>query len=173
MADDKRRLPIVSSPRPEPDSGADEDPPRPPWHWVGFGVVAIFGVWLPLAWISARVVRGYLERRLPGASSPEEISAAFATMSSSERASIVSTLAVPHVLALALASFVGGYLVGRYGVGTTRREPALAGLFAGIVACALTFGAVGGFSLAPLVVPLVSAPTAYLGGSVGRRRRSA
>lgn len=157
---------------PSPEEGADE-PPRPPWHWVGFGVVAIFGAWLPLAWLSARVVRGYLEQKLPGASTPEEVGAAFAAMPTSERTALAITLALPHVLSLALAAFAGGYLVGRYGVGTTRREPALAGLFAGLVACVLTFGAVGGFSFAPLVVPLVSAPMAYVGGTVGRRRSAA
>ena len=164
MADGKRRLPVVSSPPPE-----GEDEPRPPWHWVGFGVVAIFGAWLPLAWIAARIVRGWLERELPTATSPEEVAAAFSAMSTADRARITVTLALPHVLALAGAAFVGGYLVGRYGVGTTRREPVLAGLFAGIVACVLTFGATG-FSWAPLVVPLVAAPIAAVGGSVGRRR---
>lgn len=167
MAGEKRHLPIV----PAQGSSEPEEPPRPPWHWVGFGVVAIFGAWLPLAWIAARVVRGWLERRFPGAASPEELAASFADMPAGERASVVAMLAVPHVLALALAAFAGGYLVGRWGEGTTRREPALAGLFAGIVACVLTFGALSGFSFAPLVVPLVAAPIAFVGGNVGRARR--
>lgn len=161
---DKRRLPVLSSNAPEGD-----EEPRPPWHWIGFGVVAIFGAWLPLAWLSAQVVRGLLARWFPGASSPEEIASAFSEMSTEARVRLTMTMAVPHVLALALASFVGGYLVGRYGASTTRREPVLAGLFAGIVACVLTFGATG-FSWAPLVVPLVAAPMAGVGGGVGRRR---
>lgn len=170
MAGEKRRLPVVSSTG--PDSGEAEDPPRPPWHWIGFGVVAIFGAWLPLAWLAARVVRGWLERSLPGATTPEEIAAASAAMSASERTSLTITLVVPHLVALGLGAFTGGWLVGRYGVGTTRREPALAGLFAGLVACVLAAGA-SGFSPSLLVVPLVAAPIAFVGGNVGRKRRSA
>src|SRR5689334_10420750 len=51
--DTKRRLPIVKSPvEPRADGGGDDDSPsRPPWQWVGFGTVAIFVVWLPLAFL--------------------------------------------------------------------------------------------------------------------------
>ncbi len=175
MAGEKRHLPIVSSKAaptqaPGSDSG-DDEPPRPPWHWIGFGVVAIFGAWLPLAWLAARIVRGWLERRFPTAASAEDVSVAFAEMAPGERASLTAMLALPHLVALALAAFAGGYLVGRWGEGTTRREPALAGLFAGLVACVLTFGALSGFSWAPLIVPLVAAPVAFVGGNVGRARR--
>ena len=52
---------------------------------------------------------------------------ALGTMPAGERARLMAILAVPNVLALGLASFAGGYLVGRFGAGTGPRESATAG----------------------------------------------
>jgi MFS family permease len=77
-------------------------------------------------------------------------------------------MALPHAVALAIAAFVGGFLVGRYGgdpVG--RREATLAGLMAGIVALVLAF-AQGGISWPPLVVVILATVFSALGGARGR-----
>lgn len=112
----KRRLPVVQSPAEEPEE------PRPPWHWVGFGVVGIFFAWLPLAWIAGKI------------SSPT---------------SLVRTI-VPQFFGLAIAAMAGGYLVGRWGSGP--REAAIAGATAGVLATllALTSGT-GSFALAIVI----------------------
>jgi hypothetical protein len=131
-----------------PDEGADE-PPRPPWQWVGFGALAIFVVWLPLAWVAtaATVRLGGLEQ------APVARAALFAT-------------------GLALAALAGGYLVGRWGAsGVGVREAALAGLSAALVATVLAWGSAG-ISVGALVTIVVAVPPAALGGRLGLTRRA-
>jgi hypothetical protein len=145
VAETKRRLPVLKVPS---GDGEDEATARPPWQWVGFGALAIFVVWLPLAffaaWIASRI-----------------------------NASGGSPVVAVIVLAagLALAALAGGFLVGRWGAaGVGVREAALAGLASAIIASALAFGAPGALWGA-LSTVVVAVPSAALGGKLGLRRR--
>jgi len=143
--DQKRRLPVLKTPGEE---GADE-PPRPPWQWVGFGAVAIFVVWTPLAYLA-----GLAGRRLAGLEASVFVSAGIFALSS------------------VLAALAGGYLVGRWGAaGVGVREAALAGLAAALVACVLAWMQ-GGLSLGPLVTVVLLVPGAALGGRLGLKGRA-
>jgi hypothetical protein len=141
----KRRLPVLKVPSAD---GDDEATARPPWQWVGFGALAIFVVWLPLAFFAA-----YFASRLDAAG-----------------ASPVGPVAV-LAAGLAVAALAGGFLVGRWGAaGVGVREAALAGLAAAIIASALAFGAPGSLWGA-LATVVVAVPFAALGGKLGLGRR--
>jgi hypothetical protein len=130
------------------DDGDGESTARPPWQWIGFGALAIFVVWLPLAFLAA-----WVASRL--------------------NASGGAPIAAVVVLAagLALAALAGGFLVGRWGAaGVGVREAALAGLAAAIIASALAFGAPGA-AWGALATVVVAVPFAALGGKLGLRRR--
>ena len=133
---DKRRLPVVQA-----KGDADDGEPRPGWHWVGFGAVAIFIVWLPLAYVAALV--GPAARPV--------------------------LMVATHVLALLLAGMAGGFLVTRFGPETRRRDAAYAGLAVGLIAVGLTY-AKAGVSIAPLIVPALAAAAAALGGHLGAKK---
>ena len=117
------RLPVIQPPPPACRRRARQRAParttrrraRPPWHWVGFGTVAIFAAWLPLAYVAGAVVatraRVALRARLPARSDRARARA----MPAGERARSWRCVALPNVLALALAAFAGGFLVGRFG----------------------------------------------------------
>ena len=158
VTDNKRRLPVVQ-PKLE-----DEGEPRPAWHWVGFGAVAIFVAWLPLAWIAEAVGRRLVRSKVGGGGE-----AALAELSRSERLSALAMIALPQALALALASAGGGFLVTRFGQGTKARDAAFAGACVGLLALGLTFASAG-FSLAAFIVPLLATAFAALGGRLGLRR---
>jgi hypothetical protein len=143
--DTKRRLPVLEAAPEDADAGATA---RPPWQWVGFGALAIFVVWLPLAFLSAWIA-------------------------SSLTASGASPVATVLVLAagLAMASLAGGFLVGRWGAaGVGVREAALAGLASAIISSALAFGAPGA-AWGALTTVVVAVPFAALGGKLGLGRR--
>jgi hypothetical protein len=142
----KRRLPVLKAP---PEADPDE-PPRPPWQWVGFGTLAVFVVWLPLSWLATVAVT-----RIEGL----------------EQAPV--TRGLVFGAGLALAAMAGGFLVGRWG--TTEvgvREAALAGLSAALVATVLAWGTAG-FSLGALATVVFAVPPAALGGWLGLKRRPA
>jgi tRNA-(ms[2]io[6]A)-hydroxylase len=157
VTDNKRRLPVVQ-PKVE-----DEGEPRPGWHWVGFGAVAIFVAWLPLAWVAEAIGRRLVGSKLPGGE------AALAELSRSERLSVLAMIALPQALALAIASAGGGFLVTRFGRETKARDAAFAGACVGLLALGLTFASAG-FSFAAFVVPLLATAFAALGGRLGLRR---
>ncbi len=141
----KRRLPVLKLPS---DDGGDEATARPPWQWVGFGALAIFVVWLPLAFLAAWI----------------------ASRMDSSGASPVAAVVV-LAAGLALAALAGGFLVGRWGAsGVGVREAALAGLASAIIASALAFGAPGSLWGA-LATVVVAVPFAAVGGKLGLRRR--
>jgi len=141
----KRRLPVLKLPS---DDGGDEATARPPWQWVGFGALAIFVVWLPLAFLAA-----WIASRMNDAG-----------------ASQVGAVVV-LAAGLALAALAGGFLVGRWGAsGVGVREAALAGLASAIIASALSFGAPGSLWGA-LATVVVAVPFAAVGGKLGLRRR--
>jgi tRNA-(ms[2]io[6]A)-hydroxylase len=153
--DSKRRLPLVKTP---PAEGDAQGEPRPPWHWVGFGAVAIFVTWLPLS-----LLAGALASRIATA-------AQGATHEDLVRAAI--QIGIAHTAALALGALAGGFVVGRWGQhGVGVREAALAGLAAACVAVGISCVSFGASAWSLLVVP-VAVPMAALGGKLGVRRRA-
>ncbi len=176
--DKKRRLPVLNAP---PVKGASGDgaggddgetgdlDTRPPWHWIGFGTVAVFGVWVPTSYL-AELARARLIAQWIGApDSPESAAAAIAALSPEARVKIGLVLFVTHGTALALSAFAGGALVGRYGgAGAGVREAALAGLMAALVAAVLAWS---GVSWVPLVTVAVATAAAAAGGRAGVRKR--
>ncbi len=184
---ERRRLPVIQSAPPAPPappaSGKGDDPDdenaipaRPPWHWVGFGTVAIFAAWLPLAYVAQAVVARVLAQRFGTSATAADIGMALGTMPAGERARLMAMLAVPNVAALGLSAFAGGYLVGRFGAGTTGREAASAGAMTAVVALVLALGAgtASGVTalVTALVVVLLCVGSAAWGGKVGARKRS-
>jgi hypothetical protein len=161
------------SPKKDADGEPDEPvPDRPPWHWVGFGTVTIFAVWLPLAYAAAAVTRGMVASHFGADASADQIALAMNAMSEGERMRLSAMLALPPVMGLALAAFCGGLLVGRFGSGTGTREAALAGAVATIVASALSWrGFSGSALLTTLVIGLVAVGFAIWGGKLGASRR--
>ena len=139
----KRRLTVLK------DTG-DESAPRRPWQWVGFGALAIFTAWIPLAGLAGAAASCLGESALAGAG-----------------AAIVAVYAV----ALGLGAALGGFLVGRWGTaGVGLREAALAGLGASAVAIVATWVSFGP-SAGALLVAAVATPMAAAGGRFGLRAR--
>jgi hypothetical protein len=109
---ERRRLPVLQSP---PSAREGDDDARPPWHWVGFGAVAIFAGWLPLAYVGGAVSARMMAARFGADASRDAIEVGLAAMSAGERAELMATVALPNLLALAVAAFIGGAIVGRFG----------------------------------------------------------
>jgi tRNA-(ms[2]io[6]A)-hydroxylase len=176
---EKRKLPVLQSTPTGGGSGGGsrgggsssedegEGEERPPWHWVGFGTVGIFGAWLPAMWLAQKVSDRLVARVVGNVPDAEGAARSLANASAQERFRVGLMLAIPHGIALALAAVAGGYLVGRYGK-LGPREAAISGVALGIVVGGLTFGVVGpsGF-VAPLALAV---PFAALGGHIGKKR---
>jgi tRNA-(ms[2]io[6]A)-hydroxylase len=163
---EKRRLPVIQP----PSSNEEEAEPRPPWQWVGFGVVAIFAAWLPLAWLAQlvglRLASAHLGTALQDLAAIQE---RVVELGRGERARIWAGILLPQALALALACAGGGYVVGRWGRPAGPREAAIAG---GLVAALSSAAACGapGVGYVPLAMALISIPFAALGARWGRWR---
>jgi hypothetical protein len=160
-----RRLPVLQPKGHAEDEGAE---PRPPWHWVGFGAVAIFVAWLPLAAVAGSVANRVAAGRVGAVQNEADLAARLHELAPRARLATIALMALPHVVALVLAAGAGGFLVTRFGTGTRPRESALAGLMVGVLALGITYAQTG-ISLAPLIVPLVATLAAWAGGRLGRR----
>ena len=162
VSDVKRRLPVVKPPEQNPD----EDP-RPPWHWVGFGAVATFCAWLPLAfvaqWFSARIVLAQFAGLDPAATQ-----AAIAKLPARDAWKLHVGMVAPSLAALLLGAAIGGYIVARHAATAGVREATLGGVAAGLIAAVLAFGNAGPMAL--VVIP-VAAFGAWRGAKLGFRRR--
>ena len=154
----------------------DEAEERPPWQWVGFGTIATFACWLPLAYVAEAVRHRVFLSRFGSAPSEDEVKLAFAAMTAMERFRWTAMQTLPHVIAFALSAFAGGLLVGRFGSGTGPREAALSGAVTALVALAVSWRvlAEGGWgAVVSLVVPLaIAVGFAWWGGRVGARKRA-
>ena len=179
---ERRRLPVIQSAPPKKEAPTEEEEhdenaieTRPPWHWVGFGTIAIFAAWLPLAYVAQAAVARVLAQRFGAEATAETIATAMASMPAGERARLTSLLALPNAVAVAVACFAGGYLVGRFGSGTTSREAGTAGAMVALVALVLALGggvASGVTALVTAVVTLVlTVGFSTWGGRVGLRAR--
>jgi hypothetical protein len=118
----KRRLPVLQT-------KDDEGEPRPPWQWSAIGGVAALLAFVPLAMASAYLARSTYLRLVPG-SEPAEVQAALQAMTAGQRILLGALVVLGPIVALALASFGGGLLVGRFGGEAGKREAAVSGLFA-------------------------------------------
>lgn len=165
----KRRLPVLNTP--SPASPSDEEPPRPPWHWAGFGVVAIFGAWLPLAALAEAAKRRLTAAWLGDVASEAEAASAIAALAPGERARLMAAFILLPALALALGAFLGGYVVGRWSERAGAREAAVSGALAGVVSGVLAL--IAGAGPSAFVPVLLAAAFAALGGRTGARRRAA
>lgn len=165
--DSKKRLPVLKQ-TPEEEQGEEA---RPPWQWVGFGVGATFGAWLPLAYGASALGNKIVAGMLGELKTPEEVAAAVGALSSSDRARLYgATIGLP-ALALVLASVFGGWIVGRWGGDKAGpREAAMAGFAVGVIAVVLSFSAAG-ISLYSLVVIPITSLACWLGGRLGMKRR--
>jgi hypothetical protein len=169
---ERRRLPVVQEPpRTERQEPPSEDA-RPPWHWVGFGTVAIFACWLLLATLAGMIVRRALVPYVGDATTPAEIAARVAAMTSADRTRVIAIQVLPHALALALGAFAGGFLVGRFGAGTGPREAAASGAATAIIATLLAWHE-GGVSWASALTVVLAIAFAAWGGRAGASRRPA
>jgi hypothetical protein len=152
----KRRLPLL----PRAEAADESDIERPPWHWSAIGAVAIFVLWLPLAFLTAALGKRLL------AEAPDEGAAP---------PSAFLTVAGLNLLAFALASFGGGALVGRFGNSAGRKEATVAGLATAAIAWVMIVLQGVGLTLsgggALLLLIAVGALTARAGGAVGFRQR--
>ena len=167
--DKKRRLPVLNAPPAAGGGEEEEGEARPPWHWIGFGTVAVFAVWLPLSYVAELVRVRAMVAWIGSPPTAEATAEAIAALSPEARAKLGLVLFFTHGSALALAAFAGGMLVGRYGGAQAGvREAALAGLMAALVATLLAWG---GVSWVPLVTIAVATLAAALGGRAGKRRR--
>jgi len=155
------------------DDAATAD--RPPWHWVGFGTIATFALWLPLVY-AAEAFRHHLFVSKFGANAArEDIEHAFAMMSGMERFRWTAMETVPHVLVFGLSAYAGGFLVGRWGNGTGPKEAALSGVVTALIADVLAWRVVaeGGWGgILSMAVPLLLAVLcAWLGGRQGAKKK--
>ncbi len=165
VADTKRRLPVLKAP------DANEDDNRPPWHWVGFGTLLVFGAWLPLAYV-ATAIESRMLARFAGASSPDAVADSIREAAPHDVARLRFAILLLLALPLVIGAFAGGFVVGRWSKDAGTREAALAGLVAGLVACGLSW-IDAGFSAAPLAGIALAVPMAALGGWSGVRKRRA
>ncbi len=165
----KRRLPVLNAPPPSTGGGGGEedDDARPPWHWIGFGTVAVFATWVPLSYVAELVRARAMVAWIGSPQTPEGTAEAIASLGPDARAKLGLVLFFTHGTALALAAFAGGMLVGRYaGASAGVREAALAGLMAAVVAAVLAWS---GVSWVPLVTIAVATAASAAGGRVGKR----
>lgn len=171
---EKRRLPVLQTPKASSSDDAETGEPRPPWHWVGFGVVIIFAVWLPLSYVGGALQRSMLAAKFGADASAEQIALATAAMTPGERTQLMLSQALPVVFALALAAFAGGVVVGKFGAGAGPKESARSGAITALIAVAISFS---GFTVASLVstivIFVVATGFAWWGGRVGIRKKSA
>jgi hypothetical protein len=165
VADAKRRLPVLKA-----DGSKNEDDNRPPWHWVGFGTLLVFGAWLPLAY-AASAIETRLLARFAQATSQDAVASALREASPHDAARLRFQVLILLTMPLALGAFAGGFIVGRWSKDAGVREAALAGLAAALVACVLSW-ADAGISVAPLAGVAIAVPMAALGGWSGAQRRS-
>jgi tRNA-(ms[2]io[6]A)-hydroxylase len=150
------------------DEDGDEDAQdRPPWHWSGIGLLAIFLVWLPLA----SLVNALVARMLRSVDPADGVDLAAAAPAGARTAMIGS-----NALCFALAALAGGYLVGRFGGRAGPKEAGVGGLLTAVLAWAIALAQTQAiaplvWSLLLLVMGALGWGAAYLGGRLGLKGR--
>jgi hypothetical protein len=172
---------VIQEPPPKGEGAPDDvDEARPPWHWVGFGTIATFALWLPLAYVAEAVRHRLFVSRFGDAPSQQDVAQAFAAMNAVERARWTAAQALPHLLAFAAGAFAGGLLIGRFATPApgrrSVREAALSGVVTALVAVAVSWQVVveGGLgAVVSVLMPLgIAVGFASWGGHVGSKRRT-
>ena len=136
-------------------SGADSlETPRSPWSWVGLGTMATLTAMVPLAMLAVVPINAAYKRP-DGTLSEKGLTA----------------MVLASVTTIAVASSLGGYLIGRFGGKSGAREGAASGLASGVVMWLLALGAGGRGALAGLAILLVTVPSAFRGARIGVRSR--
>jgi tRNA-(ms[2]io[6]A)-hydroxylase len=163
----KRKLPVV------PSQATEEQPSRSQFQWVGFGVVAIFVVWLPVAWVTDRLAVRVSRGWVGAVGSLGDASQAVARLDEAARLRLTLTLVAFHAGGLALACFAGGLLVGRWGGQAGVREAAIAGAAAVVIVTLFALATTGPMEAPwPLLLAVALATGASaLGGRLGHVRR--
>ena len=163
----KRKLPII---QPSDDTGDDE---RPPWQWAAIGGVAILVAWLPLSMLGNVVSREVWARLLPSGDNPEAVAQAYQALSGADRLGLGLGMVIPHLVALALAAFLGGLMVGRFGGSAGKKEATAAGV---VVALVAAFSAAPPDAMAAIlalaVMAVLAALSARAGAAAGQRMRA-
>lgn len=170
MGDTKRRLPLL-----QPNE--DEGEPRPPWQWSVLGGVATLLVLLPLSMLASWYARRTYSAYVPG-TTPEEVQGAVRALTGGQRLWLGVLVVVGPIAALAVASFVGGLFVGRFGGDAGKREAAVGASLAAAVAASVAAremvlqpnGALLWLFTASVLF-VVAGVFGYLGGFVGWHRR--
>lgn len=146
----KRRLPVLKN----DEVAAEGDEERPPWHWSAIGAVAIFVLWLPLAFLTAAI-----DKRLLGDADPNTISAG-----------LRAVIAGVNLLGFMLAALGGGAIVGRFGGKAGLKEATIAGVATASLAW-LTIALQGAGIVLLLLLIAAGAGASRLGGWLGLRGR--
>jgi hypothetical protein len=165
----KKRLPVLKS-TPEDEQGEE---PRPPWHWVGFGVAATFASCVPLSYAAEAATQRLLAGYVGAASTAHEVADAMAALSSADRTKVWIISVGLRAAPLVVSSLFGGYVVGRWGGDNAgMREATIAGAATALFVCVLAFAAVGFAAWwTPALVLVLTTPAAAWGGGIGLRRR--
>jgi tRNA-(ms[2]io[6]A)-hydroxylase len=168
---ERRRLPVLQDKPPSGSGGEGEDEQRPPLHWVGFGVVAIFAAWLPLTYLAGSISARLLRARFGAAPPAEAVLSMLRGMDAGEQVRLLAIVALPGLAALAVAAFGGGFVVGRFGSGTGAREAAWAGAVTALLASAMAWSSATASSIVAAATTLaVAAVFSGWGGRFGARR---
>lgn len=168
---EKRRLPVISSQEPStPDGEGESD--RPEWQWVGFGVVAMFASWLPLAAGAGMFARRVAESMIGASLDAADTQAKIAALDAFSQRKLMASFVAPHVVALALSGVFAGFVIGKFGHPAERGGRA-ASVAAGIVCAVAGLLAVRDLSslVALLAVAVVAVLSARAGATWGARRR--
>lgn len=179
-----RRLPVLQNRAPSSTEQDAKEPPLngpdetehtgPAWHWSLFGAVLIFSILLPLTMVAGTISQSLLAPMIPG-TDPQQIQDFLAKADSDTLLKIRVAQVAPQLTAFALAAFIGGGLVGRFGGTAGAKEGAVAGLVVASSAWALTAATAGLAATWMIWAPLASigAGFAYLGARFGLKRRQA
>jgi hypothetical protein len=169
---EKRRLPVVQD-SPPPAT------PVAPWKWSVFCVGLSFLFWAAFAMLAAPLSTFLLRRQVGRWSTPEDLGALLgAATEETLRVVALENLAV-QVASLALASFLAGFIVGKWGPDAAVALSGVAGVLVGVLALAVALaGGVAGAGeghvmlvAASLVIIPCAAGAAALGARQGRQRR--
>jgi hypothetical protein len=169
MSEPKRRLPVLRS-TPSEEEG---EPPRPVWQWIGFGVAAIFGAWVPLQYAGEAIAQRVSRAFVGEPQSYDELQLALAALSQADHAKLTVALFAARVVPIVLATLAGGYLMGRWGTDkVTARHAAIAGAASAAAVTAMLLVMPAPMALTtPLVLFVIMVPVAWLGGRAGLTAR--
>ena len=164
----KRRLKVL-----QPSS--DDGEPRPPAQWTIIGAAAILLAWLPLAYASNH----WYEARVASLGTHEELVAAMMRMTPMGRLSYGLHLVLGPIVTLAIASLLGGMLVGRFGQKAGANEAMFAGIVVGTIGSIigavqmLPQGRYDSWGIAASVLLVVAGACGRIGGWYGMKKRGA